>query len=90
MIQAPVKNGFKEVSMLKENSKYSMGRIFSLISFIVIICMCIAHIVLAFYGKKIDIPTELLYTFCVTMGYTANSKVQGRLKEKDDAIHKVI
>ena len=76
--------------MLKENSQYSMGRVFSLISFIMIICMCIAQIVLAFYGKKLDIPTELLYTFAACMGYTANSKIQARIRDKEDIIHKLV
>lgn len=76
--------------MLKENSKYSMGRIFALISFIVIILMCISHTVGAFYNIKVDIPSELVYIFSVTMGYVGHSKIQDRLKEKDDATHKVV
>ena len=76
--------------MLKENGKISMGRLFSLISFVIIIITCISHIILSFYGKSVIVPDELVYVFLVTMGYTSNSKIQQRIKEKEDAIHRVI
>ena len=76
--------------MLKENSKYSMGRIFGLVSFIVIIGISIVSCIAPFYNAKIVIPQELIWVFAVCLGYVSNTKVQTRLKENSDAINRIV
>jgi len=69
--------------ILKENGKASLGRWFSIITYILVFMYCSAPFIYSIWDKKAPIAPEILiYMFMICMGFVGNSKWADNFKKK--------